>query len=469
MGVFSKEWAFSFLAEWIVIIMVVKTSVGLSHGGEVFLAEIFLWVKNFIRYFVTLEFLFALAMVTTIWVISGYFARILDEMSSEQVYKQVEISGETIEQASARERLLSLIFGTGSILIIITALMRVDLGELSLKQGISLLNAIPSLQGGGASTVLYFMLGLALLSQTQLIELHNTWSQQKIPVSRPVARRWTFYSLVFLALLTAFISIFPTSYSLGILATMQYIFGIFFGILFFGTQVIIFVILVLLDLVFILFGGTRQVIRPPALPRQLPNLPTSIPGSSGQAGWLDVVKTLLFWSIFTGIMIFSINQFLRQHHEVLDAIRKMRTTRLLLKLWQWLLWLGLVAKRGIASTLTAGTTRIRKNGGASGYEPGIINFSIRLLEPRQKVRFFYLTLIRRAGESGLARKGSQTPDEFAASMKTALPGVDTEINSLTGAFVQARYSPAPVEKESADQARSLWNRIKAALKRKKSV
>jgi hypothetical protein len=45
--------------------------------------------------------------------------------------------------------------------------------------------------------------------------------------------------------------------------------------------------------------------------------------------------------------------------------------------------------------------------------------------------------------------------------------VEPDLAGLTDAFVHARYSPAPVRDSDAEAAKSLWHRIKAALRRRR--
>jgi hypothetical protein len=178
-----------------------------------------------------------------------------------------------------------------------------------------------------------------------------------------------------------------------------------------------------------------------------------------------LVKALLFWSFFIGIMIFSIRQYLRQHEEVLAALRKLRAANFLIGIWAWLRGLTRAAGKRLTGALEAGRARILGIKTPGGINLGSGYFSLRGLDARHKVLFFYLALVRRAGERGLARSDSQTPAEYAASLDSALPGVDGEVNALTDAFVQARYSRAAVETPGAEQARGHWEHIRAALRK----
>jgi hypothetical protein len=82
------------------------------------------------------------------------------------------------------------------------------------------------------------------------------------------------------------------------------------------------------------------------------------------------------------------------------------------------------------------------------------------------VYFFYQALIRRGNEAGLARSLSQTPYEYASTLDDALPDVEEDVDAITEAFVEARYTPRVVEKQKAGLVRTYWNRIRKALRAK---
>ncbi|MGH2521411.1 MAG: DUF4129 domain-containing protein [Anaerolineales bacterium] len=44
-----------------------------------------------------------------------------------------------------------------------------------------------------------------------------------------------------------------------------------------------------------------------------------------------------------------------------------------------------------------------------------------------------------------------------------MPEAQPEVDALTRAFVEARYSPHPVEPGQAQHARASWERVRAAL------
>ncbi|HEX6509667.1 MAG TPA: DUF4129 domain-containing protein, partial [Chloroflexota bacterium] len=87
------------------------------------------------------------------------------------------------------------------------------------------------------------------------------------------------------------------------------------------------------------------------------------------------------------------------------------------------------------------------------------------MAPREQVLYYYLSVVRRAGRQGLPRLGSQTPREFAAGLAPHLSEAAPDMEHLTDAFVEARYSRHEVAVSQVDRIRASWQRIRAALRR----
>jgi hypothetical protein len=51
-------------------------------------------------------------------------------------------------------------------------------------------------------------------------------------------------------------------------------------------------------------------------------------------------------------------------------------------------------------------------------------------------------------------------------LEDALPAAREDINSITEAFIQARYSRNEVDSRQAETVRAIWNRIRRALQEK---
>ena len=465
LALFSREWSTAMSGEWLMIILLVKLVTGLSHGPGAFYREILGWVQNFNLYFLTDEFVFALVLVILTWFLSGSFAGLLAEMDLAQAILIEADPAAQIGKPPARERLLSLIFSLGSALIVFTALVRVDLRAFFQHTSQFKFSALPALAGGGASTLLYFMLGMALLSQTRFIDLHTRWSVQHIPVNRKLGRSWAFYSLGFLGLIAALVALLPTSYSLATLTAIGQGLENIAYVLFFIAQGLVAVVLFVLSLPFVLFGRTPATLNNRILPPTLPDA-----ASGGEPGatsaWLAAVKMLIFWVIFLAVLFFALRQYLRQHTEVLAALRKISTRLRLTRLWHWLRGMFISAGSLVSRGLQAGRERLRR--ASASVLPANSFYAPRNLDPRQKITFFYLAMIHRGAEKGIPRRPSQTPYEYASKLDEAVPDAEEDIDTLTQAFIEARYSPHSVQAEQVNLVKSTWERLRKTIRKKPS-
>jgi hypothetical protein len=88
------------------------------------------------------------------------------------------------------------------------------------------------------------------------------------------------------------------------------------------------------------------------------------------------------------------------------------------------------------------------------------------LSPRDKVRYFYLSTLRRAGDRGVQRQEAQTPSEYLQELTKSWPEITEEIDDLTESFITARYTNQPIKDREASSARLTWKRIRSVLRKR---
>jgi hypothetical protein len=462
--ILSEEWLLAVSTQWIVIIVVLKVVLGLVNGLSTFLEEIPLWVTNFQEYFLTPDFYLSMVIVTVVWVLGGHFAEILNGMGMEEALIERQSAVSPIRGIPPRYRLLSLVFNMGAFLIVITALARINLRVVFLGEEAPVLINIPALEGGGATTLLYFMFGLALLSETQFVSLNTRWALQGIRVERNLAVGWVFYSLLLLVGLALIAGFLPTSYGLGVLALLGYVLDVLLVLLIFLGQLLIVLFIFLASLPFRLLDWELPMENFTLTTPEFPNVPAEVTSTVTPVAWWEVLKTILIWGAVIAIVVYSIRQYLRQHEGFTNSLRRRPILRWLLHIWRWLKDLFGGIHKGVVDTVAANLERIwsrRARTKSLGWS-GFIN--PRRLDPRQRVYFFYLALIRRGNESGLTRSLSQTPYEYASTLDDALPDANEDVDALTEAFVEARYTPQDVEEQKANLVKTYWDRIRRALR-----
>ena len=103
-------------------------------------------------------------------------------------------------------------------------------------------------------------------------------------------------------------------------------------------------------------------------------------------------------------------------------------------------------------------------GNAAPLGPGLRLSRPRPLSPREQIRYYYLSIVHRAGERGVPRAENETPLEYARDLKEQWPEAEPELDELTQAFVEARYSPQPIDRSAVGRVKEEWQRIRERLR-----
>jgi hypothetical protein len=257
----------------------------------------------------------------------------------------------------------------------------------------------------------------------------------------------------------------PTSYTLGFLTSAGIVITYFLSILLFIFRVLMFLIYLLLIWLFSLFGQPPPEAAPPPLPPPLfqPDTPANTP----PVPWLEALRSLIFWLVALVIVGYLAKFYLDDHPELRQLLKSFKPVALVLDLWRWL-WEKLLrlAKAGVkmipqkmmSSASQEDTPRVT---------PRWNWFGLRGLAPRQRILSYYLNILKRTEEYGPARQSHQTPYEYEADLSQAVPQVDDEVDALTQAFVEARYSRQLFETAQANRVKRQWQQIRRALRERR--
>lgn len=464
----SSEWVIAVGAHWIVILLMTRLLLSYANGIDSFLGDLSLVARGYIAELFTLEFAITFVLAFLVWILSAQFLELLDEIGLDEELalreESAPIQGDAIP---AHQRLVTLIFTLGIALVILTVLTR-----LNMRTILSNVSGLPRVEvsrfsGAEAGALLYFVFGLTLLSLSRLMSLQTHWNRLRIPVSsRNLVRQWGTYSLFFLLILTGVVSLLPAGDSLGLFSVLGTLFGFLFGVLFFIGQLFLFLIALLFSLPMLLFlrGDSTPMGRLPAIPA-LPPPPMESAVPAGHEVWM-LIRSILLWGSSVVIVVFALIQFVRQHGSLRAALRKSRVTNWLILAWRWLSRNAERAGETLSHAIAEGWQRIVSRLEGNRVLPPVRLINFRSLDPRRRVYFLYLAMIRRGGEQGVTRKPSQTPSEYALTLEKAMPSTAEDIDSITGAFVEARYSRQDVDPRTVDAARAAWGRIRRALQRK---
>jgi hypothetical protein len=309
----------------------------------------------------------------------------------------------------------------------------------------------------------YFLAGLWLLSHARLLRMNAHWLIDGFAKEASLERGWQRSSLVLLlaiAFITAFLPIGST------LAISRILFTALNGLAYLASLIYSFFGALFAAVLVALTRNAEQ--QPPQQPLDIPPLPTPAPNIPPVAP--NPVVTMLissaFWALMIAIVIGSLLFFLRERGYRLD-VKQVRSYWGTTKGWLRDLWARLTGHvRMAGNSLRVRLREASANQSAPGRPPLSRPRLFRLgsLSPREQIRYYYLALVRRAGERGVRRTRNQTPLEYTQALTDEWPEAEGDLEEITTAFLEARYSRKPFGKGDVNPIRERWNRLKARLR-----
>ncbi len=322
-------------------------------------------------------------------------------------------------------------------------------------------------EGTGLSLYLpiYFLVALVLFSQVNYDHLRLQWNLQSTRIIGHTHSRWMKRSLALIGLATLIAFLMPTGYTLGLLDTLRRAFDVVDTILTGILYVINYLVVLLFSLIFSLLRGTE-----PDKPAVEPNVADFLPPEEAAKlpfyhawNW-PVIRTTASWIIAAVVLIIVVYSILKDNPEFLERARRTRLWQVIVRLWRDLIErLGRTAsivRQRLPKILPARLRDRRSTAGRAGWRIPRLN----RMTPRERIRYYYLSILHRTSNVGLGRRPSQTPFEYQRSLSEKLTGNEGEIENLTGAFIEARYSPKPIDDEPPS-AKEAWKRLREALQR----
>lgn len=447
-------------AEALLFLLLLKLLNYLPRGLEGLQADILLWRDHPYSFLSSLDLLTG-GLFLVLWGTTIYVAGQASELdagdsraepppdkTSTEYYLWLTQPSPVRDRQQALERLGELFLYGGIVLLAVSSLVRALLPAAIL----------PVL-----AILLYFALGVALLSQARFSVANLGWRVQGLAVQPDLARRWLTWVVVFLVGVALFALLLPTRYALGPVQAL-------YNLLLIVANILMFLISGLFYLLALLLAWLMpQAIEQPEPPQALQLQPAVTPpyGTAAAAPWLEVLLSALFWLLILAIVGYALFRFLKDRSLLLRAETGSRGGR-----WARLLaWLSSWWQRWRRWQQEAQNKLVRRRAGQAARAParaGAGFFSLHRLSPRELVRYFYLSAARRAAQAGEPRRPSQTPYEYRAALERHFPDLEPDLSGLTEAFVQARYGQRTIEPGEAKAVKPLWERIKAALRARRA-
>lgn len=349
-------------------------------------------------------------------------------------------------------------FFLGGVLVLVLS----GLARLGLTNLLDL--AAPPVTGLVANVLIYFVVGFLLLGQVRLALLATSWQAQGAAVPRELGGRWVRYSLAFLGLAGLIAFALPTGYTAGALGWLGNVFVVVLSVLWTLVAILMGICLLPVSFIMSLIDTTRG---PDAPVEPFPLTPPAELLNQPTPPWAELLRTIIVWALLIGMGLYVVRSYLRDRPELLRTLRELAPLRRLRQLWAALRH----RLSGLAAAVQAGPVAawLRDRLRARGPLPPLRFFRLGGATPREQVQYYYLSLLRRAGEFGFGRKPGQTPAEYRPTLTANLPEQAPEVQALTAAFEESRYSAHPVGAEQVQGVRAAWGRLRAALAKQKKL
>jgi hypothetical protein len=349
--------------------------------------------------------------------------------------------------------------GGGTLLAFATALTSVDVVGLA-RDGLTAVTRLGLHPQMLVALLVYFLLGLWLVSQARLLMMRTRWTADGVAMTGDMPRTWNRSTLVLVAVVALVAAFLPIGRTFALAALVQLVFDV--GLL--VMQTVFLLLAGLMIFLLGLFGAAAEELPEPELTMVPGPTPAPVPTPPPSETPALIIGGL-FWLLVSFVALVALLFFLRDRGVRLDSV--------LLRRWwaQLRAWLRAFWRRGAAgaAALVTALGARREAEKATGLEPrrGWRFLRVNALPPREQVRYFYLSTVRRAGEQGVARAPGETPSEYQADLQSTWPEAGVEIEQLTGAFLEARYSRQPIEPRQVNPIREVWKRVRQALRRRR--
>jgi hypothetical protein len=428
----QEKWIFR-SAEVLTLVILLKLFVLLRHGLQSALIEVSRWQADFFNAFFTLEFIAAGILLLFIWLFSASFSSNLDQLAdSEQDATWDEIGKVQNALRLIRNQIAINTFIAGGLVILFAVAAR-----LNLRSFLPILQDRFDASIPVANVIVYFLLALVLLSQTQFSLLRARWLWSKTPVAPRLGKNWLTYGTIFFLVLGVLSFLLPTNYSLGFFETLGYILGSI-GYIF---RFLITLALFPLSICARIFNLNET--QGGELPDAPPPAPPPTPPAEETSSLWQIIQSILFWGVLVSLVVFALSQYIKTNAYLFRRMAQLPFLTWISSAWKsiWNWIKG--ANRAVTRSFQNALSRIRQASPSNNE----FTKSIRKkngLSTREQVIDIYLALIELGKKIGPARRDHQTPYQYSQQYISSHPDVVGEVLDLTETFNEARYSQHPI-------------------------
>jgi hypothetical protein len=440
--------------ELLFIFILFKVSYYINHGPARLMSDIRAWPGD-VALVLDLETFLAFVLALFCWSAATQTTKDLQHIDTHPKRR--------VDHISPVKRLTNRFFTGGVVMLIASGLAR--MGKAS-----ELLNLRrPAVRGLLVNVLIYFVLGIVMLGQARFAELRRRWQGQEVHVTEELAGRWVRYSLAFVGVAALLAFLLPTAFAAGLLTLGSAALGVIGAVSSYVALLVLGLFMLLVAWLFWLLASLLGIGESQPVPRpQLPAFePPQAPGGTEAMGWLEISITLIFSALLLVGVLYVIRSYLRDRPELRRALATFKPLQAVRSgwsaLWRWLRsWLARLGRR-VRGRLPRVLSQVSSRDSTALTRRWRF-FRLGRLSPRERVLYYYLSIVRRAGQQGYPRQHYQTPGEYRATLEPELPQAHEEMSALTHAFVEARYSKREIVPDQEQTVRTQWEQVKAALR-----
>lgn len=451
-----------------VVLRLISWGIGGGLPGETRLEEFI--VKPSLIF--DLRFLVILALGIIAWERSSRFSSLLADLT----LSHVEIEYYSIPIKSRRDSKLEIApkhrepiarsfyrsWITGGFFLVVSAVLTtVDLSTTGASSvNLRTISRIGLADEILAALLIYFVGGFWLVSQSRYLVLQARWLINGMQPDRPFGTAWKTWTSIILLIAAVIAAFLPIGSTISLSRLLNSVIGLLLSMLNIFMALLSYVIFLVLSL----FSTETEFEAFEALDvsGSLPTAESLSPSSVIP----PAITTGLFWIIAIAVILLSISFVIR------NRSLQIETLAIALKLQFLFNWI-----RGIFKTIGGYGANVPKVWSRfSGILPKDISSDspwryvrIRSLSPRDQVRFYYLSIIRRAAGQGIARNPPDTPIEYSKSLESAWPEEESSVEELTSAFVKSRYGTEDFSSEELHTIRETFKKLRTAIRKMKNT
>ena len=333
----------------------------------------------------------------------------------------------------------------GMLLIVLTAASQVGMGS----NGFFALVRQDIAGGVIGAAIVYFVLGLLLLTFGHLAALRARWQLAKLPSEATIARNWPFYAFGLLLVVAAAAFLMPLGGTFRLAQLMGLAMRAISGAIYLIMGLII-------GLIAMLFGGDEEIVEEPARERPEISAPQmeqvqpaeAPPWLGGTVFWIIIVLLLGYATyiylqgrgVNFQLILAWLRQFLQGWKQIGDAFNEWRSRRL------------------------APDEDLKEKSGRSRVRRWLDELMLGRLPPDEQVRYFYVSTLESAAEQGVKRRPGETPYSFQARLGTQVESEDAAAAArLTDGFVNIEFARQSTEATAVPLLKRAWTQIRGAL------